>query len=360
MTINNNPKAVIFGISGECLTEQEIMLIKKHNPLGFIIFSRNIKNPSQLSQLTSDLRKLLDRKILPILVDQEGGRVARLKEPFWRHPPKASVFRELAQKNLELAKRASYLNSLLIAHDLRKVGIDTNCAPMLDILFTSAHDIVGDRSFGSDRETVVALAEQMIKGFREIGVQPILKHIPGHGRATVDSHLKLPIVSASYSELYEQDFFPFTKLKDQSLWAMTAHITYEAIDTELPATFSPKVINMIRNDIGFKSLIITDCITMQALSGTLVERTKKSFAAGCDVVLLSKATTEEMSEVAETCPQLTDIQWQKLATAYTPIVKTESYLDNISNIEQELAHILQQNTTRQSPIAQDPTENTNS
>lgn len=293
-------KAAIVGLSTTIITEAERELFAKHRPYGFILFKRNIDNPAQVKALTLELRQLYGEQC-PILIDQEGGRVARLKPPHWREFPAMQYFREIAETDLGLAKAAIYTNARLIGFELHRLGIDVDCAPVCDLLFKDAHDIIGDRSFGSDPVMVANLARQMALGLFDSKVMPILKHIPGHGRAFVDSHEDLPIVTASLAELEATDFMVFKLLSDINYkhWAMTAHIIYSAIDADKPATLSPKVIKLIREYIGFKGILISDDLSMKALKGSFEDRTKQALDAGCDLVLHCNGDINEMQKVLE-------------------------------------------------------------
>lgn len=288
-------KAVILGLAGLELTDEERKFFVKEKPLGFILFKRNIDNPAQVKQLVRQLKECVERDC-PILIDQEGGRVARLRPPHWRSSPAVKCFADIAVKDMEKAKEATYLNARLIGEELYNLGINVDCAPVCDLVFEGAHDIVGDRSFGREPEKVAALARQMAQGLADSGVLPILKHIPGHGRAKVDSHESLPVVDATLSELRKTDFVVFEKLANIP-WAMTAHITYTDIDAENPATLSSKVIDIIRNDIGFGGILISDDLSMKALQGSFSERAEKSLEAGCDLVLHCNGNMEEMLQV---------------------------------------------------------------
>ncbi len=288
-------KAVILGLAGLELSDAERRFFIKERPLGFILFKRNIDNPEQVKRLVAQLRECVQWNC-PILVDQEGGRVARLKPPHWRHSPAVKCFADMAIKDMEAAKKATYINARLIGEELYNVGINVDCAPVCDLMFEDAHDIIGDRSFGSEPENVAQLARQMALGLADSGVLPIIKHIPGHGRAHVDSHESLPVVDTSLAELKKTDFVVFERLADVP-WAMTAHITYTAIDPENPATLSKKVIEIIRKDIGFSGILISDDLSMKALNGNFSERAANSLKAGCDLVLHCNGKMEEMIPV---------------------------------------------------------------
>jgi beta-N-acetylhexosaminidase len=295
--------AVIFGLSGTEISEEERSFFTRTLPLGFILFARNIDNPTQVKKLVSDLKSIVGWEC-PILIDQEGGRVARLKPPHWRNSPAMSGFAKIAEKDTEKAEEGVYLNYRLIGQELHELGINVDCAPVCDILFDGAHDIVGDRSFGRDVDIISRLSRRTADGLIDSGVLPIIKHIPGHGRAKSDSHKELPVVNSSLDELLENDFQVFKNLNDMP-WAMTAHILYTAIDDQKPATLSKRVIAIIRNNIGFNGVLISDDLSMEALKGSFASRTRDSIAAGCDVVLHCNGKMEEMREIAESTNLLT-------------------------------------------------------
>lgn len=294
---------VIFGVKGKTLSDSERAFFRDVSPFGFILFARNIEDKNQVKALCDEMRALTGRDDTPILIDQEGGRVARLKPPHWRKCPPAKTFADMCVDTTETATRAAYLNARLIAAELVEIGVDVDCAPMLDILFPEAHDIVGDRAFGDTTEQIIALGKAMADGLKDGGVMPIIKHIPGHGRAMVDSHESLPVVRTSHAELSASDFVPFKALNDIP-WAMTAHITYTAIDNK-PATLSEKTIQIIRSEIGFNGLLLTDDLSMKALAGTFEERTANSLKAGCDIVLHCNGEPAEMEAIAKALPSAT-------------------------------------------------------
>lgn len=285
-------KPVIFGCSGLKLTAEEREFFKKHQPYGFIIFKRNIENPAQVRALVEEFKSCVEHKFVPILIDQEGGRVARLRPPYW---PEFECCGNFEKKESPLD--ASFTGGFNIAKELAAIGVNVDCAPMLDVRQPGAHDIVGDRAFSEDPKIVAKLGRAFMDGLKMGGVLPIIKHIPGHGRAMSDSHLELPRVKASLKEL-EVDFYPFRELNDAP-YAMTAHIIYEAIDPDNCATQSAKVIKLIRENIGFKGLIMTDDLSMKALAGSFAERTKRSLDAGCDLILHCNGEMAEMKEIAE-------------------------------------------------------------
>lgn len=299
------PLAAVLGCSGTALTGAERDFFRDADPLGFILFARNCKNPHQVRTLVDSLRECVGRADAPILIDQEGGRVARLGPPHWRAAPPMARFGELARRSSIKATEAAWLNARLIAADLRDLGITVDCAPVLDVLHPGAHDVIGDRAPGTSADIVMMVGGAFADGLLEGGVLPVIKHIPGHGRATVDSHHTLPVVRTSVSELASTDFSPFRALSDLP-WAMTAHVLYTALDDGEPATTSRVVVDtVIRNHIGFDGVLITDDLSMKALSGTLAERTEAAFKAGCDVVLHCSGDMAEMREVAGACRPLT-------------------------------------------------------
>lgn len=301
------PKAVILGIAGLELSEDEKRFFATVNPLGFILFSRNCDNPEQIKKLLYSLKQILGRDNFLILIDQEGGRVARLKPPHWRKSPPAALFADIADMSIGQAKKSTYANARLIARELYELGINVNCAPLADVPVQDSHDIIGDRAYGDTPHQVSILAEAMARGLLDGGILPVLKHIPGHGRARADSHENLPTVTESLKELQATDFVPFKALSYLPL-GMTAHILYTAIDDKLPATLSPTVIDLIRGEmIGFNGLLMSDDISMKALSGNLGDLSKQTIKAGCDVVLHCNGKMIEMQEITNALEQISDI-----------------------------------------------------
>jgi beta-N-acetylhexosaminidase len=292
-------QAVIYGCAGAQLGADEAAFFRAAQPLGFILFGRNVVDPVQLRQLTHDLRASIDRPDAPILIDQEGGRVRRLRPPHWRAIAAPAVFGLLAEQDRPAGERAVWLNHRLLAAELLDLGINVDCAPLLDISFPGAHDVVGDRALGSDSGLVARLGRIAAEALLAGGVMPIIKHIPGHGRAMVDSHLDLPRVTVDHATLAATDFRPFVALQDLP-WGMTAHLVYEAIDPEHPATLSKKVIGeIIRREIGFDGLLLTDDLSMKALKGDFTSLAAGSLAAGCDIVLHCNGDMSEMRQVAD-------------------------------------------------------------
>lgn len=295
-------RAVIFGVAGPELTPGERDFLAEAAPWGFILFGRNIESPGQLLRLTAALRDCVGRDA-PVLIDQEGGRVARMRAPHWREW--ATAAEECARlPDLSLRVRAMHLRSRLIAAELAAVGIDVNCAPVLDVVGQGTHGIILGRAYASDPAEVAAIGRGVADGLLDGGVLPVVKHVPGHGRAGVDSHLALPVVEAPRAALEAVDFAPFRALADLPM-AMSAHVVYRALDPDRPATLSPEVIGLIRRDIGFDGLLMTDDLSMRALSGPFERRAQDALAAGCDVVLHCNGDAGEMAAIAAAVPDLT-------------------------------------------------------
>ena len=294
----------IYGCAATSLSPAEKSFFRDTRPWGFILFARNISDSVQVKALVAELRDTVGDPQAPVLIDQEGGRVARLKPPHWHVRPPAARFGKLHETNPEAAREAVYLNARLIAHDLASLGINVDCLPVLDVPVHGAHDVIGDRAFSTDPATIITLGKAQIEGLMEGGVLPVMKHIPGHGRAGADSHLDLPRVSARASELSASDFVTFRSL-DTCPIAMTAHVVYESIDPQRPATTSPKVIrDVIRGEIGFDGLLMSDDLSMKALDGPLRVRAKRALFAGCDLVLHCNGDMDEMKSVASEVREL--------------------------------------------------------
>ena len=289
----------IYGCSGTALGTEERAFFRDAQPWGFILFGRNVEDRAQTSALVESLRETVNDARAPVLIDQEGGRVARLKPPHWREYPPAARFGEVYVSAKDMALEAVYLGARLMAYDLAELGINVDCLPVLDLPVEGADAVIGNRAYASDPTVVVTLGRAAIEGLIEGGVLPVMKHIPGHGRAMADSHLELPRVVTEAEELSATDFVTFRSL-NQCPMAMTAHVVYEAIDAKRPATTSPKVIrDVIRGEIGFDGLLISDDISMGALQGALSARTKAALFAGCDVVLHCNGSLTEMKKVAK-------------------------------------------------------------
>jgi beta-N-acetylhexosaminidase len=317
------PSAAIYGCEGLDLSAAEADFFRAADPFGFILFARNCQTPDQIRELVTALRESVGRPEAPVLIDQEGGRVARLKPPQWRAAPPASYFGRMASHDRARAHEALRINTTLLAAELADLGIDVDCVPLLDLHFLGAHDVIGDRAFGGDPDLVADLGRIVCETMLEGGVMPVAKHIPGHGRARVDSHHELPVVDTSAAELEASDFRPFQALADAP-WGMTAHVIYTALDDAAPATTSRKVIdNVIRGWIGFDGLLLSDDLSMQALSGSLGERATASLAAGCDVALHCNGKPEEMEQVAAAVGPLTAEAQRRIAAARARLGKPE-------------------------------------
>jgi beta-N-acetylhexosaminidase len=330
--------AAIFGVSGQVLTSEERAFFRDVQPLGFILFARNIADPDQVRRLVNDLRASVEHAEAPVLIDQEGGRVQRLKPPHWRAAAAAAQFGALASQRASDGRKAVFLNHQLIGAELAALGIDVDCAPLIDVQQPGAHDVIGDRAYGGDPEQVATLGRAAADGLMSAGITPVVKHIPGHGRSMVDSHHDLPRVTTSHAELSRIDFAPFKRLNDLP-WGMTAHIVYEAIDKELPATLSAKVIaEIIRGEIGFDGLLLSDDLSMKALRATLAELARQSVAAGCDVALHCNGKMEEMVQVAAGAPPLSKAGLERYTRGRRQVGKGQ--LTKLDQVEKELTALL--------------------
>jgi beta-N-acetylhexosaminidase len=296
-------RAFIVGCSGLELTPDEKAFFRDAQPWGFILFKRNIDHPEQVRALTDALRETVGLADAPILIDQEGGRVQRMGPPHWRRYPPARAFGQSAGDPL-MRREMARLGARLIAEDLLSVGINVDCLPVLDVPAPGAHDIIGDRAYADEPAMIAVLGRAAAEGLLAGCVLPVIKHMPGHGRAGADSHEALPVVHASREELEDIDFEPFRALADMPL-AMTAHVVYAAIDADSPATTSRTVMDeIIRGSIGYDGLVMSDDLSMKALSGSLKERAAAALAAGCDVALHCNGKLDEMRQVAEVAPVL--------------------------------------------------------
>ncbi|MDP2697973.1 beta-N-acetylhexosaminidase [Thalassospira sp.] len=309
------PRACILGVEATALTPWEKGFFREADPYGYVLFARNVEDRDQLRRLTGDLRDVSGNTNLPVLIDQEGGRVMRLKPPHWRKMPASGVFGDLFATAPDDAREAAYVNARLSAADLREVGISVSCAPVLDIRLPGMSDVVGDRSYGTDISQIVMLASAVAAGLMDGGVIPVIKHIPGHGRAQVDSHKDLPVITTDLQTLQATDFEPFRQMKD-AIAAMSAHLLFTQIDDQRAGTVSPTVIGkIIREDIGFKNLLISDDLSMEALGGSLASRAGECLAAGCDIALHCNGKRTEMEQVVSMSPLLSGqslIRAQKL------------------------------------------------
>ncbi len=308
-------RAFITGVSGLTPTHDEREFIRAERPWGFILFRRNIEKPSQVSALVSELRDLVGDADAPVLIDQEGGRVQRLGPPHWPAYPPGAVFGALYDIDSQLGLTAARLSSRLIAADLADLGINVDCLPLADVPIQGADAVIGNRAYGTDPNKVATIARAVTEGLEQGGVLPVLKHIPGHGRATADSHFRLPTVDTPRSELERTDFAAFQPLSDLPM-AMTAHVVFSALDPVHPATTSATIIEqVIRGAIGFQGLLMSDDVSMNALAGSISERTRAIVAAGCDMVLHCNGNLAEMREVAAVTPGLTGRALQRAEQA---------------------------------------------
>ena len=324
--------AAILGPEGPEITAWERDFFKAADPLGFILFARNVENPDQLRRLTGQLREAVGRDA-PVLIDQEGGRVQRMRAPHWREYLPALDQMARAEDPM----RAQWVRNRLIAEELHAVGIDVNCAPLADLVEPGTHPVLRNRLYGDSVEVVTRAARICADAHLAGGVLPVLKHIPGYGRARVDSHKALPTVDVPRAELEARDFAPFRELNDIRL-GMTAHIVFSAIDPEAPATTSPVMMRMIREELGFDGLIMTDDISMEALSGSVAERSRAAIAAGCDVVLHCNGEAAEMEAVVEASGSLTDRGANRAAKALQQRRNRESI--DMDSLEAEFEALL--------------------
>lgn len=325
-------KAMITGCAGKAFTVDEMAFMTREKPWGLILFARNIGMPEQIRALTAHFRLLVGRDDAPVFIDQEGGRVQRIREPITQSYPTGEAIGSVYRKDPETGKRAARTMSRLHAADLLPLGINADCLPVLDVPVQGAHDVIGDRAYGKDPETVAILGREAAEGLLEGGVLPVIKHIPGHGRAFADSHKALPVVDTPLAGLRAHDFPPFQALADLPM-AMTAHVVYSAIDPGRPATTSPRVIeDIIRGEIGFDGLLMSDDVSMHALSGDFGTRTESIFGAGCDVVLHCNGVMDEMLAVAAETPVLTGSVAERADKALAMLSRHDGKLDDVAHV----------------------------
>ncbi|MGJ0392467.1 MAG: beta-N-acetylhexosaminidase [Methylocystis sp.] len=316
-------RAFICGLKGLSLDAEERAFLRDANPWGVILFRRNVESREQLSRLTAELRQALGR-YAPVLVDQEGGRVQRLNAPNWRAYPSAARFAATGKDPVQ-AERLAWLGARLMAHDLREVGIDVDCLPVLDVPAEGAHAIISDRAYSRDPSRAARLGRAAAEGLMAGGVAPVMKHIPGHGRAKADSHLELPVVEAGRAELEAVDFQPFKANADLPM-AMSAHVVYTAINPSAPGTQSRTVVGeIIRGFIGFDGLLMTDDLSMRALTGGFRDRAERAIAAGCDMVLHCNGDLAEAGPVAEGAPALAGKALERAEKALACVREIEAF-----------------------------------
>lgn len=329
---------VIYGCVGTELSPEEQQFFRDAQPWGFILFRRNIADRDQVRKLIITLRDCLNDGQAPVLIDQEGGAVARLGPPHWHSRPSAARLGALYVDSPESAREAVYLNARLIARDLSDLGINVNCTPVLDVPVAGADPVIGDRAFSTEPAVVIDLGRTVLEGMLDGGVLPVMKHIPGHGRAQADSHKALPHVTTRLEDLSSSDFVTFRSLNHCPL-AMTAHVVFEDIDPQRPATTSPKVIrDIIRGEIGFEGVLLSDDLSMHALKGPLSVRTKAALFAGCDVVLHCNGDMAEMQDVAKEAKPLQE-QWLKRCDVALSHLAPPEPLDEVVG-EARLAELL--------------------
>ena len=316
MNVRNNslkkPIPIIFGVKSYKLKKKEKNFFQESNPLGFILFERNCKNYKQTKLLIKDLKKTTSHKYTMIMIDQEGGRVARLKNPNWKSYPSAEYFGIKAKKNLSVAKKLIFKNSIEIAKDLKKLGINMNCAPVLDVKYDFTNNVIGDRSFSSNPRIVSELGKSFCNGLKKIGIIPIVKHIPGHGPSSKDSHKTTPNVDLDLISLNKKDFLPFKKLNKEPA-AMIAHIVYNKIDNEIACCSREIIKKIIRKKIGFKGLLISDDINMKALKGTIKNKVKAILKSGCEIILHCNANIKEMMQIYSSIPLIKNETLKKVS-----------------------------------------------
>ena len=306
------PIPIIFGVKSYKLKKKEKNFFQESNPLGFILFERNCKNYKQTKLLIKDLQKTTSHKYTMIMIDQEGGRVARLKNPNWKSYPSAEYFGIKAKKNLSVAKKLIFKNSIEIAKDLKKLGINMNCAPVLDVKYDFTNNVIGDRSFSSNPRIVSELGKSFCNGLKKIGIIPIVKHIPGHGPSSRDSHKTTPNVDLDLISLNKKDFLPFKKLNKEPA-AMIAHIVYNKIDKDIACCSKEIIKKIIRKKIGFKGLLISDDINMKALKGTIKNKVKAILKSGCEIILHCNANIKEMMQIYSSIPLIKNETLKKVS-----------------------------------------------
>jgi beta-N-acetylhexosaminidase len=344
--------AIIVDPTGTELTTAEEKLFAAEKPAGFILFKRNCASKKQVKHLVHALRACVGRSDLPILIDQEGGTVARLKEPEWHEYPAANVFGELTRHSEQDGREATRLNSYLMALDLADLGVTVNCAPVVDVPAPDCHQfLAGSRTYSNKPETVSLLGEAVCRGLLDGGVTPVIKHIPGHGRARVDSHHALPSTDANLTELSKTDFKPFKYLAQSdmktALWAMAAHVVFSSVDPDSAASVSrPVVDKIIRGEIGFNGVLLADDISMKALGGTLESRVKASLASGMDLTMLCNASLEDRKLALEAAPKVSEVAAARMAAAEAARqAGVKKGNDNRKELQRKLEQMMQKRKT---------------
>lgn len=312
--MSSAPLALFVGMPGHALSPSEIAFFREVNPFGLFLFKRNLDNPDQIKRLVAQFKEAVGRDDAPVYIDQEGGRVQRLDNGHWPLFRSLGDFGALARKDLETGKRALRLSTLAMGSMLSELGIGSGTTPVVDLARPGTHNVIGNRSFGDDPELVTTLGRVVVDAMLEVGSMPIFKHIPGYGRVNVDPHFDCPVVDASVADMAATDFKPFVALKDAP-WAMVAHLIFSQIDAEHPASVSPAVCDMIRRDLGFNGVLISDCLTMEALKGTWPERVRACLDAGYDIALHSQGDLAASEAAARAARQLTGDSLARIARA---------------------------------------------
>lgn len=343
-------KAFISGCAGASLSDAERQFFAQERPCGLILFARNCHTPEQISALVASFKDAVGSDDALVLIDQEGGRVQRMRPPHWRNMPPARCYGLLYATDPEMAKQAALSGARLIAQELKAVGVNVNCTPCVDVPEEGAHDVIGDRAFSTDPEVVIALGRAVMDGTLAGGVLPVIKHVPGHGRAMADSHFSLPCIDVSKAELEARDFLPFKALRDSPL-AMTAHILLPAYDDRRPSSASPVIMReVIRGLIGLNGLVMSDDIGMKALGGPFADRTRAVIDAGCDVALHCSGVLSEMQEVGQAAPPLDGIAAERFARARAALRDPQPF-----DAAEALALVTEAAGTRVASAAADPT-----
>jgi len=310
--VSSTPLALFVGLPNPTLSDDEFVLFRETNPLGLFVGRRNLRNPEQAKILIDRFREAVGRDDAPVFTDQEGGRVQHMDAGPWPLFRSFGQFAELARRDFELGKKALRLSTQAMGVMMTELGLSSGCSPVLDLVFETTSAVIGARSFGPDPDFIAALGREVVDGLLETGNMPVMKHIPGHGRATLDSHKERPIVDASRETLTATDFKPFVALKDTP-WAMVAHVVYSAYDAELPASISPIMHDVIRKDMGYDGVLISDCIFMESLQGTLPERVAQVLDAGFDIALHSHGDVKESEAAAKAARPLTEAAQKRIA-----------------------------------------------
>ncbi|MGE6786123.1 glycoside hydrolase family 3 N-terminal domain-containing protein [Ensifer adhaerens] len=310
--MSSTPLALFVGLPNPTLSDDEFALFRETNPLGLFVGRRNLRDPSQAKVLIERFREAVGREDAPVLTDQEGGRVQHLDAGPWPLFRSFGEFAELARHDFTLGKKALRLSSQAMGTMMTDLGLTSGCSPVLDLVFATTSSVIGARSFGADPDFIAALGRDVIDGLLETGNMPVMKHIPGHGRATLDSHKERPVVDASRELLTSTDFKPFVALRDTP-WAMVAHVVYSAFDKELPASISPVMHDVIRNNMGYDGVLVSDCIFMESLRGTLPERVRQVLDAGFDIALHSHGDLAESEAAAKAARPLTEAALKRIA-----------------------------------------------